>query len=251
MVDVQHLTCGYGEKTVLQDVSFHVRRGEKLCVIGANGCGKTTLLRAMTNLLPYQGSVKMLGNEVCRLNTRMLAMLSAFVMQHETSFFPYTVYESVAFGRYPHLRGSFSAFSDADEAAVQEALAVTGLTELQQVMTDCISGGQLQRVSLARAFAQQPHVILLDEPTNHLDLKYQIELLDYLNDWVRRGDRCVIGVLHDLNLVRQFADRVVLMHASRVFACGTPAEVLTEQNLLTCFGTNIRQFMLNALRQWE
>ena len=250
MLRVEHLTCGYGGAPVVQDVSFAVAPGEKLCILGPNGCGKTTLLRAVCGLLPFAGRVEACGLDVRTARRRALAQKMALMSQTGQVYFSYTVYETVLMGRYPHSRGGVFAQTDAHGAAVaEECLRRTGLwAERDRPITE-LSGGQLQRVFLARTFAQEPQVILLDEPTNHLDLKYQLALADDLRAWASDKRRCVVGVLHDVNLALDFADSLLLMQDGRaVRRC--PAEEFRPAMLDEVFGVDVGAYMRRALARW-
>ena len=165
--------------------------------------------------------------------------------------FPYTVYETVALGRYAHLKGVFATLSENDNNIIVKCIENVGLLDLKNKLINELSGGQLQRVFLARAFAQDPEVILLDEPTNHLDLRCQIDILEYLNKWTKENNRIVVAVLHDLNLVQSFGESVLMLNNGEVVAKGIPKHVLEEEKLKKVYGINIKTFMLNVLRKWE
>lgn len=251
MLQVEQLTCGYGGAPVVQNVSFAVRAHEKLCVLGANGCGKTTLLRAISGMLPSEGRVTACGVDVLRARRPEVAKILTMMSQISSAYFSYTVHETVMLGRYAHQkRGVFAGASAQDTAAVEEALACTGLCALRDTPITELSGGQLQRVFLARTFAQSPRVILLDEPTNHLDLKYQLELTAYLTQWAAQGERCVVGVLHDVNLALTFADSVLLMQAGRV-AAHCAAQDIDFALLADTYGVDVRAYMQQSLKRWE
>lgn len=244
-------TCaGYGFGDIIKNINLTVNPGETLFVIGANGCGKTTLLRAVSGILEYSGSIELLGKEVRETTPKIRAQKMAYVMQSSSVFFPYTVEEYVSLGRYAASKSMFSGTTEYDKTAVLRALCSLELTEQADTPFDALSGGQQQRTILARAFAAEPEIILLDEPTNHLDLKYQIDTMEYLLKW-RNGDRTVVAVMHDLNLVAAYADRVLLMKDGEVFALGTPEQILTAENLTQCFGMDIRSFMQKSLEHWN
>ena len=250
MLKAEHLTCGYGGPPVVKDVSFRVREGEKLCILGPNGCGKTTLLRALAGLLPCEGTVELAGAGLRKLPARQRAQKLALMSQLSPVAFDYTVYETVMLGRYAHQRGGLLAGeSEADRKAVEESLALTGTWELRDRMVTQLSGGQLQRVFLARTFAQEPQAILLDEPTNHLDLRYQVELIDSLRTWVDCPGRCVVGVLHDINLALAFADTVLLLDRGSVLAYER-MENFDLSLLDGLYGMDVRGHMKAALQRW-
>ena len=250
MLRAEHLSCGYGGPPVVRDVSFRVGEGERLCILGPNGCGKTTLLRALAGLLPCEGSVQVAGSDLHRLSARQRAKKLALMSQLSPAFFDYTVYETVMLGRYAHQRrGLLVGESEADRTAVEESLRRTGAWELRDRLVTQLSGGQLQRVFLARTFAQEPQVILLDEPTNHLDLRCQVELIDTLRAWAEAGNRCVVGVLHDINLALSFAGTVMLLDRGSVLAYER-MESFDLALLDTLYGMDVRGHMTAAFRPW-
>lgn len=250
MLRAEHLSCGYGGPPVIRDVSFRVKEGERLCILGQNGCGKTTLLRALAGLLPCQGTVEAAGIDLRRLSARNRAKKLALMSQLSPAFFDYTVYETVMMGRYAHQRGGLLAGEDeAGHRAVEESLKRTGTWELRDRLVTRLSGGQLQRVFLARTFAQEPQIILLDEPTNHLDLRCQAELVDSLRTWVAAGNRCVVGVLHDISQALSFADTVLLLDRGSVLAYER-LERFDLALLDRLYGMDVRGYMRAALRPW-
>ena len=250
MLNVEHLTCGYGGPPVVKDVSFRVEEGEKLCILGPNGCGKTTLLRALAGLLPCRGTVEMAGVDLRSLPARQRARKLALMSQLSPAAFDYTVYETVMLGRYAHQRGGLlPAESEHDRKAVEDSLTLTGTWELRDRPVTELSGGQLQRVFLARAFAQEPQAILLDEPTNHLDLRCQVELIDSLRSWASRPGRCVVGVFHDINLALSFADTVLLLDRGSVLAYERMEDF--DLSLLDgLYGMDVRGHMKTTLQRW-
>lgn len=251
MLQVQGLSCGYGEVPVVNKISFEVEEGQRLCILGPNGCGKTTLLRGIMGILPAQGSVTVCGEALAGLSSREKAKRIALMSQMSSAYFSYTVYETVSLGRYAHQKRSvFSGESEEDRRTVQESLERTGIWELRDRLITELSGGQMQRVFLAQIFAQNPQVILLDEPTNHLDLRYQVELVETLKDWVRKEKRCVVGVLHDINLALSFADTVLLMDDGAVKAFGK-AEDFDLSLISETYRMDVPGYMRESLRRWE
>ena len=251
MLEVKGVRCGYDNKEIVKGVSFNIERGNNLCIVGPNGCGKSTLLKSIANLLDYKGNIILDSKEVKKLNRKDLAKNVALMTQASNIYFPYTVYETVSLGRYAHLKGVFSKINKNDEEIILQSIKNVGLLDIKDKLISELSGGQLQRVYLARAFAQNPDVILLDEPTNHLDLKCQIEILDYLNKWTKENNKIVVAVLHDLNLVQAFGEKVVMMNNGEIISSGTPKEVLSESNLKEGYGVDIKGFMLEVLEKWK
>lgn len=234
-VAVHQLSCGYGRRAVLNGVSFALNPGELTAVLGPNGCGKTTLLKTLARLLPpLAGSVTIDCHPLATLNRRAVARRVAFAPQVLAPDWPFTVTEYVALGRIPHA-GWWSPLSAADKAVVEQSLTRFGLTPLAAVRVTELSGGEWQRVRLAKALAQEPQVLLLDEPTAHLDPRYQFELLSLVRELIAERRLTVAVTLHDLNLVGPWADRVILLANGRVIADGPPAEVLTAEKLAAAY----------------
>ena len=251
MLKVEHLTCGYGGAPVVNDLSFEVPAGGRLCILGPNGCGKTTLLRALAGLLPHEGKVTAEGRDLAAMDRRQLARTVALLSQISSVYFSYTVYETVLMGRYAHQTGgAFSGPEPEDRAIALECMERTGVADLRDRQVTELSGGQLQRVFLARTFAQQPRVILLDEPTNHLDLKYQVELVQELKAWAAGEGRCVVGVLHDVNLALDLADLFLLMEEGRARYFG-PAAEFDPAALNRVYQMDVGGYMRRSLQRWE
>ena len=251
MLEIKEVRCGYDNKEIVKGVSFNVERGNNLCIVGPNGCGKSTLLKSIANLLEYKGNIKLDSKEISKLNRKDLAKSVALMTQASNIYFPYTVYETVALGRYAHLKGVFSRINKEDDEIILKSITNVGLIDIKDKLISELSGGQLQRVYLARAFAQDPDVILLDEPTNHLDLKCQIEILDYLNKWTKENNKIIVAVLHDLNLVQTFGEKVVMMNNGKIISSGTPKEVLSGEKLKEVYEVDVKGFMIDALEKWK
>ncbi|WP_346795580.1 ABC transporter ATP-binding protein [Halomonas sp. Bachu 37] len=236
----QGLAAGYGERTILDGVSLSVPAGCTTAIVGANACGKSTLLRVLSRLLtPSHGSVLLDGDDINQLPIRRLAQQLGFLPQSPIAPEGISVLELVSRGRHPH-QGLFKRWSAADEAAVAEALSVTHLSELAERHVDELSGGQRQRVWIAMALAQQTKVLLLDEPTTFLDINHQVEVLDLLTDLNRQRGTTIVMVLHELNLAARYADQLVAMANGNVYAAGPPEEILTEQMVRDVFGLESR-----------
>ncbi|RHP36232.1 ABC transporter ATP-binding protein [Lachnotalea sp. AF33-28] len=251
MLQVKHVSCGYDKYPVVKDVSVSLEEGERLCILGPNGCGKTTFLRALAGILPYSGEITVCGESLKGMKRRQAAQKIALMSQLSSYSFSYTVYETVMLGRYAHMkRGLLGGENSEDRRIVLESMERTGTLELKDRLITELSGGQLQRVFLARVFAQDPQIILLDEPTNHLDLKYQIELIEYLKEWSLKGKRCVAGVLHDINLALAFADTLLLMDEGRVQAV-EKTDHFDFSLLSRTYHMDVQDYMRKSLKRWE
>ena len=230
-VAAQNLVWGVQRRTIVNDVSLTVAKGETLGLIGPNGSGKSSLLRLLSGLkAPISGRVEILGQDIAQISRRALARQLAFVQQNVTTDTNVSVRDVVRLGRTPH-RSALAGWTSADEAAVSAALERVDMVDRRAQSWQTLSGGERQRVHIARALAQDPQVMVLDEPTNHLDIHHQIEILRM----VRQFDLTSVIALHDLNLAATFCDRIMVLQAGAVVACGTPAEVLTPPLLREVF----------------
>lgn len=204
MLEVKNVRCGYDNNEIIKGVSFNVEPGSNLCIVGPNGCGKSTLLKSIANLLNYKGSILLNGKEISKFNRKDLAKNIALMSQASSIYFPYTVYETVSLGRYAHLKGVFSRMSKSDEEIIIKSIENVGLLDLKDKLISELSGGQLQRVYLARAFAQDPNVILLDEPTNHLDLNSREVLEENLMNY----SGTLLFVSHDRYFLEKMTNKI-------------------------------------------
>lgn len=218
----------------LRGVDATVREGELVALVGPNGGGKTTLLRALMGAVPVtKGEVLVLGRPVAVMPKAELARIAAALPQREEPAFALTVAEFALLGRYPHL-GAFAPAGPEDRARVQEALERCDAWSLRTRRIDTLSGGEWQRVRVARALAQAPRALVLDEPTAALDIRHAMDLLELVRTLVGEGLGALI-VTHELNLAARYADRVMLLADGRVEAVGTPREVLTVETLTRVF----------------
>ncbi len=241
MLKIENVSLGYGEQPdILKDITLSVGRSEILCLIGKNGSGKTTLLRGITGLLPIRrGSVSFDGKDLAEMDPRTRAKLVSVVPQAANLPAGYTVYETVSHGRTPYLNW-YGKLSPADEKIIGNAIRITGLESFCDKEVSSLSGGEQQRVILARALTQDAPVMILDEPTNYLDLHYQVSLLSLERDVCRKNQLAVIVIIHDLNLAARFADRIAILNDGRIAEIGTPAQVLREDILSEVYDTPVR-----------
>jgi iron complex transport system ATP-binding protein len=229
------LRLAYDDRVVVEDLSLLVPPGRISVIVGANACGKSTLLRAMARLLtPRAGSVLLDGRSVHAMPTRTVARELGILPQGPVAPEGLTVLDLVTRGRSPH-QSWWRQWSAADEAAVTGALRATELTDLAERPVDELSGGQRQRAWIAMAIAQETPVLLLDEPTTFLDLAHQIDVLDLVVDLNRRENRTIVMVLHDLNQACRYADHVIAMRAGQIVAQGAPADVITPATVEEVF----------------
>jgi iron complex transport system ATP-binding protein len=230
MLEIKGLSCGYGKRVVLHGVSFTIKRGEFVGVIGPNGSGKTTLLRAINGLLPLtKGTIFLEGRETHQIARRSLAQKVAVVTQSPEAAPPFSVEEFVLLGRIPHW-GRFQLLeTEGDLTIAEQAMVLTGIASLQERRMGELSGGERQLAFLARALAQQPQLLLLDEPTAHLDIGHQVQIMDLLRQLNREQSLTIAVVLHDLTLAGLYCDRLILLSEGRLHRLGPPQAVLREE----------------------
>jgi iron complex transport system ATP-binding protein len=237
---VERLVLGYGDRVVIDGLDLVIPTGRITAIVGANACGKSTLLRSMSRLLtPRGGSVLLDGKQIHKMPPKQLAQTLGLLPQSPIAPEGITVSDLVGRGRHPH-QGIFSRWSPDDDEAVAAALEATGILDLAERSVDELSGGQRQRVWIAMALAQQTDLLLLDEPTTFLDVNHQVEVLDLLTDLNRARGTTVVMVLHDLNLAARYADNLVAIADGAVHAAGPAAEVLTEDCVRAVFGLDSR-----------
>jgi iron complex transport system ATP-binding protein len=230
------LTLAYDAAIVIHELSITIPAGQITALVGPNGCGKSTLLRGIARLLsPRGGAAYLDGRAIHQIPTRELALRLGILPQSPSAPEGLTVRELVAQGRYPH-QAWFQQWSPADEAAVGQALEITGMADLADRPVDALSGGQRQRAWIAMTLAQETPIILLDEPTTFLDLAHQIEILQLLEHLHRAEHRTIVMVVHDLNHATRHAHHVIALRDGRVAAAGPPAEVVTPALLRQVFG---------------
>lgn len=236
MLKIQNLTVAYGERVILHRIDLEVGSGEIVALIGPNGAGKSTLIRAVSGVIPIQsGSIHTNGDDFRSLTPIQRARYVAVVPQAVSLPPAFTVWETVLMGRTPYL-GFLGRASSADEELARTALARVHALELSERRVGELSGGESQRVLLARALCQSTPIVLLDEPTAHLDLQYQVSLLELVRGLARTEKLAVLIALHDLNLAARAADHIALMVAGQIRAIGAPKEVLTPELISNAYG---------------
>jgi len=239
IIEVTDVDFRYNNIRALRDISFDVRRGEFLGVIGPNGSGKTTLIRVIDGILaPERGGVSIGGNAIRGMRRRDLARLVAVVPQDSAMIFSFRALEIVMMGRTPHL-GMLRFEGESDLEIARRAMEMTDTLSLADRSMDSLSGGERQRVLIARALAQVPEVVLLDEPTAFLDIKHQAEFFGLMKRLNRERRLTVLAVTHDINLAAAYCDRVMLLREGHIHSLGEPGEVITEANIREVYETDV------------
>lgn len=236
-LELQGVSLSYGHHLVVKDLSFRVSPGEMVGLIGPNGCGKTSIIKAVSRVIsPHSGRILLDGRNLAAISRGELARLVGVVPQTPLLPETFTVFEVVLMGRNPHLR--FLQYEGSrDLALTWWAMERTTTDSLAERRISELSGGERQRVVVARVLAQEPKAILLDEPTANLDISHQVGILDLIKNLCLEKDLTVLVALHDLNLAAQYCDRLLLINKGRVHAEGTPWEVITPANIKEVYGT--------------
>ena len=221
MLVLKDVKAGYGNLEVIHGVSYTFESGKNYCLLGPNGCGKTTLIRAMASLIDFTGEITMDGRSIKDMKRKEIAKEIAVLSQVSTIYFPYSVYDTVMLGRYQHFSGLFGNPSKEDKEKVEECLETVGLQDERS------------------------------KPTNHLDIKHQLELIDYLKKWTATGDHSVIGVLHDINLALRLSDQVIIMKDGEFKATGSFDEISSPEFLNEIYETDIAGFMKESFEKWK
>lgn len=240
-IKVQNGTFDYGERNIFNGVDFEIYKGDILCLLGSNGCGKTTLLRCLRGFLRFKtGNCYLDGADIFSLKTTELALKIGFVFQEHTAPFPYSVIEVVKMGRAPHLK-MFDSPTRHDTEIAEKALETVGISHLRDRKFTQISGGERQLAVIARTLAQGPDVILMDEPTSALDFKNQTLVLRMINKLAKQGITIILST-HFPNHALLYSCKVAMMNNGGFIAFGTGDKVITEENLKNTYGIDVRIF---------
>ena len=251
MLKAENITVRFGERTVVDHLSFHLHEGQWLMLVGPNGAGKSTLIETISQGVAYTGNILLEGKDIRRFKAAQLARKVGVLAQKNAVGYAYTVDEVVGLGRYAYTQSFLSTRDDGGKDQVERALSLTGLTDLRHASVLTLSGGELQRTFLAQVFAQNPQILILDEPANHLDLKYQQHIFSLISDWLKTPGRAVISVVHDLSLARKYGTHAVLMNQGKNISQGKIDEVLTQDNLKTVYDMDVYGWMREMLEKWR
>lgn len=249
MIEVNNLSFSYNynNKKILKNISFKLFENERLCIIGPNGSGKTTLLKCLCNILDFQGSIFINNKNIKDIEVYKSV---SFLSQSAEIYFDYNVFDTVMLGRYANFKDKLLSIpSKEDKEFVFECLEKLNIIHLKDKLINRLSGGELQKVFLARAFAQNPKIILMDEPTNHLDLNSQIELIYNLKEWVNKDFRCIIAVMHDINNALNFADKILVLKDgnSKFFGYTSDFDLQLFNDI---YAINVVEYIKKSLIKW-
>ena len=251
MLKAERLTVRYGEKAVLKDVSLEIRAGEWWVIVGPNGAGKSTLAGALGRTVPVEGTVTLDGKEIREIPPQEYARRVGVLSQNHSAVYGFTVEEVVSLGRYARHTGFFRKGDPDGAKKIEEALALTGLSDMRKRNMLTLSGGECQRVFLAQVFCQDPEILILDEPANHLDLPFQQELFSLIGEWVKAPGRAAVTVMHDLSLARKYGSHALLLDRGQCAGKGKASGVLTPEALRQVYGMDVYGWMRELLDTWK
>lgn len=239
-LEAQNLVGGYSTTPIIHGINLALQQGEWLSLVGANGSGKSTLLKLLSRILsPHKGTVLLDGKAIYNQPAQVVAQKLAILPQQQTVPTGLTVRQLVSLGRSPHQPWWQWELDTQDRTKVEEAIVETGIESLSDRPVEHLSGGERQRAFLALALAQAPQVLLLDEPTTYLDIHYQLQLLELLKRLNQKRGLSIITVLHEVNLAARYSDRIAMLKQGYLWDIGTPAAVLTPENLAQVFGVEV------------
>ncbi len=238
---VENLVGGYTNAPIIKDLNLEIKRGEFFALLGPNGSGKTTLFKLITGQLPIQkGDILLSGKAIKSLSKLEKAKKVAVLSQEVQISFDYTVEEIISLGRYPHQKGILKQLSKLDWKVIEEVMELTKISQFRKTQFRMLSGGEKQRVLLAKALAQEPEILLLDEPTNHLDIKHTFQLLDLLKERQQTMDLTIFSILHDLNVASLYADRIALLHNGAFLEVGDVDTLRKEDQLKKVYEVQVK-----------
>jgi len=237
-IQIENLEFGYSSKKILKGFSFDVESGELVTILGPNGAGKSTLIKCMDGLLkPQKGDIKFDGESLLNMKREQIAKKIGYVPQSSTSLFPLTVFDMVLLGRRPHMSWGNG---ENDKRKVLHALEMLNIEDLAMNNFNELSGGQQQKVIIARALAQETEVLLLDEATSNLDIRHQLEVMQIIRRLVEELNILVIMIVHDLNVASRYSDKIIVMKDGKIVVSGIPNEVLTEDTIANVYEVEAR-----------
>jgi iron complex transport system ATP-binding protein len=242
MLKIKSITTGYYNRKVIDDLSLNFIRGEFCSILGPNGAGKTTLLKAIIGFLPLSGGeIEIKGKNLKDWTRKDLARLISLIPQEINYQFDYTVRELVLMGRYPYIN-YWQTYSVQDRREVDKTLEELHLSEFRDKPYSQLSGGEKQRVNIARALVQNTEIILLDEALVHLDINHQLDIIKLLSEINRSHKKLIILISHNINLSADYCDRIIVLKDGRLFAAGEPEKVVTSTNFKKLYGTELKVF---------
>ena len=249
ILQTNKLSCGYGKTLIVEDVDFQIKQSEWISILGANGSGKSTILKTFADILePIQGEILIRNEQKSKKTKNEIAKLIAYLPQKPNIPKMITVKELVAMGRYPYSKWWQWGLNDRDLKEVEHAIKLTDLEQYSDCLVEELSGGEVQRAFIALALAQKAEILLLDEPTTFLDIQFQIEILDLIKKIKKERNIAVISVIHDINLASRYSDKIGLINKGHMLQLGEPEKILDKQTIKNTFSIDV-ETMSSSLGQ--
>ena len=248
---IENLSVEINNKTILKNISFDVISNDMFMIIGSNGSGKTTIIKAIMGDIKYTGDINFNNKNIKKIHVSDISKHIGVLMQNHNLEFDNTVYDIVSLGRYTYIKDMFGNLSEMDRIMIDDAMELTDIKKISNCSINCISGGELQRVFLALVLAQDPDILILDEPTNHLDLKHQIDIFEILKKWSLKDNKAIIAIIHDLNLVYKYATKALLIKEGAIISYGDVKYSLTRENIKKTYDVDIFEWMKTLLENWK
>lgn len=250
MIQINNLSITIQDKDILKAIDFRVEQGQWLMIVGPNGSGKSSLVKAIGGIYPYSGNIELMNQAIRSYSSKQRAQKLAILSQHGPMSEGFTVREVVELGRYAYNHSFIPKLTREDDEAVENALVLTGMTQLSQTKLHYLSGGEIQRTFLAQVFAQDPNVLILDEPSNHLDLVYEKIIFETVEKWLQEPNRCVISIVHDISLALKYGSHGLLLNQGQLVSFGDIDQCFSNQNLSQVYQTNVADYFLNKYLLW-
>lgn len=236
---LNNISFGYNGKSIIKNISLNIKQGEALSVVGPNGAGKSTILKLLARIFnPWSGEILLTGKNLKDYKQSEIARIVAKVSQEMPEDFPFTVEETISMGRAPYMK-RFTAENKLDHKIIENSMELTNIQKFRNRYPFELSGGERQKVMIAKALCQEPNILLLDEPTNHLDINCQLEINDLLSRLHKENKITTVYVTHDLNTASMYSQRIIMMKDGEVFADGTVDDVLTVENIAQVYGVDV------------
>lgn len=249
-INVKNLNVKYDDNIVTNDVNFKLTQDKNTFIIGANGSGKSSVLKAIAGLVQYDGEIYLDDINILDLPNKKRAQKIGLFSQNSEFYFNCSVYDSLLIGRYPYKEKMFDRYNKEDHDKVSEVLEMLDLVELKDTPLLKLSGGQRQRALFGRLLVLDSDIILVDEVTNHLDFKYQIEIMELICNYAKEYNKILVCVLHDINLVNKYADNIVFLKEGNIIDYGKKEEVLNSKNFINGYGIDIKKWYQENLESW-
>lgn len=239
MVKFDEISFSYGDKKILENISLDFEKGNFTCILGRNGCGKSTIVKAISRqIIPNSGKILYFNEEIEKIEKKKFAQKVSFLLQFNENIEDVTVQQFISFGRTP-FKSIFKSLTSEDYEIINKNIERTFLKGFENRKLSTLSGGEKQRVYLAMCLTQQPEMIILDEPMNHLDIKFQYELLNLIKKINKESETTIVCILHDINQAIKYADKLILLKEGEVFVQGSVEKCITKENILEVFGIDV------------